>query len=176
MHFLTKIDSALEYLEKTILVVLFTALVLLITFNILTRNLIGVSFQETLELPPALVLWISLLGATLALKKGRHIKLEILLRYTGHKSRRTARLISGLFGMAVMAILFAASLYFVRNEWAIFGIRGATSLVFPLFFALASFRYLLSSFTVPDEPDQLGNRPFGKGDPPGTAHPSKEES
>ena len=175
MHFLTKIDSALEYLEKAILVTLFAALVLLIAFNILVRNLFGVSLQETLELPPTIVLWISLLGATLALKTGRHIKLEILLRYTGHKTRRTARLISGLFGMAVMAILFAASLSFVKNEWAIFGIGGATALVFPTFFALASFRYLISSFTVPGEPDRPGDRPSGKDDPSGIAHPSRED-
>ena len=175
MHFLTKIDSAIEYLEKAILVALFAALVLLIAFNILVRNLFGVSFQEALELPPTLVLWISLLGATLALKTGRHIKLEILLRYTGYKTRRTARLISGLFGMAVMAILFAESLCFFKNEWAIFGIHGAIALVFPTFFALASFRYLMSGFTVPGEPDRPGNKPFGKGDSPGITHPSRED-
>ncbi len=175
MHFLTKIDSALEYLEKALVVVLFAALVLLITFNILVRNLFGVSFQETLVLPPTLVLYISLFGATLALKKGRHIKLEILLRYTSLKTRRTARLISGLFGMAVMAILFVASLFFVKNEWTILGFRGATALVFPLFFALASFRYLLRSFTGPNKPDQREDGQYRKADPSGIAHPSRED-
>ena len=105
MHkILTKIDNALEFTEKAIVVALLAMLVLLIAFNILVRNLFGVSFQQTLLMPPALVLWISLLGATLALKKGRHIKLDILLRYTGFNTRRTAQIISGLFGMTVMAI------------------------------------------------------------------------
>ncbi len=145
MDFLLKIDKTLESVENVIVVTLFTALVLLIVFNIVTRNLFGISFQNILELTPALVLWTSLLGATLGLKQGRHIKLDVLLRHAGRRARRLARITSGLFGMAVMTLLFAASLSFVKNEWAIFGPRGAVSLVFPLFFGLAGFRFFLSS-------------------------------
>lgn len=145
MDFLLKIDKALENVEKAIVVTLFSALVLLIVFNIVTRNLFGISFQNILELTPALVLWTSLLGATLGLKQGRHIKLDVLLRHAGHRARRLAEITSGLFGMVVMTLLFAASLSFVKNEWAIFGPRGAVSLAFPLFFGLAGFRFFLGS-------------------------------
>lgn len=69
MHLLAKIDNALETMEKVIVVALFAALILLIASNILARNLFGISFPETLELTPALVLWIALIGATLALKR-----------------------------------------------------------------------------------------------------------
>jgi len=176
MHFLAKIDDVLERIEKAVVVALFASLVLLITFNILARNLFDVSFQKILEFTPALVLWISLLGATLALKKGRHIKLEILLRYTGIKSRLISRIISGLFGMFVMAILFFVSISFVKNEWVIFGIHGATSIVFPLFFALSSFRYMIGSFTVAEEPLHDRNKTNQNGDPQGKAHSAKEDS
>lgn len=175
MHLLTKIDDALEYLENAIVVALFAALILLIAFNILVRNLFGISFPKTLELTPAIVLWIALIGATLALKKGRHIKLEILLRYTGHGARRAARIISGLFGTVVMATLFIASLTFVKNEWAIFGIRGAASLAFPLFFALASFRYLLGCFTTGVVSGHHEDRQNGTGGPSGMMRPEKED-
>jgi len=175
MHLLTKIDNALEYMEKAIVVALFAALILLIASNILARNLFGISIPETLELTPALVLWIALIGATLALKKERHIKLEVLLRYTGREVRRTARIISGLFGTAVMATLFIASLTFVKNEWAIFGVRGATSLAFPLFFALASFRFLLGSFTAGAETEHRGDGQNKDGDRPGMVRPERED-
>ena len=114
-------------------------------------------------------------GATLALKKQRHIKLEILLRYAGHRTRRLARLLGSLFGMLVMGFLFAASLTFVKNEMAIFGLQGGPSVVFPLFFALSFFRCLLSGLvavrpttvpasdgrdlnlgTIPDDPSEGG--------------------
>ena len=165
INFLKKLDGLLAFVEKIVVVVLFASLVLLISFNIFVRNLFDISIQTILELSPVLVLWISLTGATLALKTGRHIKLEILLRYTGDTTRLICRIISSLFGMIVMAILFFASISFVKNEWAIFGIRAATSIVFPLFFAISCFRYFLSSLKTIAEPKNAGNM-TNKKDPP----------
>ena len=165
MNLLKKLDGLLAFVEKTVVVVLFASLVLLISFNIFLRNLFDISIQAILELSPVLVLWISLTGATLALKTNRHIKLEILLRYTSDPTRLICRIISGLFGMIFMAILFLASISFVKNEWAIFGIRAAVSIVFPLFFGISCFRYLLSSIKAIAEPDNAGNMTNKKGPP-----------
>lgn len=148
MQLLAKIDDTLEIIEQAVVIFLFSALVLMILTNILARNLFGVSYQKILEVSPGIVLWLALIGATLALKKKRHIKLEILLRYAGHRTRRLARLLGSLFGTVVMGFLFAASLTFVRNEMAIFGLQGSSAVVFPLFFALSFFRCLLSGLTA----------------------------
>ena len=165
MNFLRKLDGLLASVEKTVVVVLFASLVLLISFNIFVRNLFDISIQTILELSPVLVLWVSLTGATLALKTDRHIKLEILLRYTGDTTRLICRIIIGLIGMIIMAILFFASISFVKNEWAIFGIRAAASIVFPLFFGISCFRYLLSSIKAIAESKNSGNM-TNKKDPP----------
>ncbi|MEN8759497.1 MAG: TRAP transporter small permease subunit, partial [Desulfobacterales bacterium] len=148
MRLLSKIDDTLEIIEQAVVIFLFSALVLMITTNIVARNLFGVSYQKILEISPGIVLWLALIGATLALKKQRHIKLEILLRYAGHRTRRLARLLGSLFGMVVMGFLFAASLTFVKNEMAIFGLQGGSAIVFPLFFALSFFRCLLSGLAA----------------------------
>lgn len=148
MPLLAKIDDTLEIIEQTVAIFLFSALVLMITTNIVARNLFGVSYQKILEISPGIVLWLALIGATLALKKERHIKLEILLRYAGQRNRRLARLLGSLFGMVVMGILFAASLTFVKNEMAIFGLQGGAAVVFPLFFALSFFRCLVSGLAA----------------------------
>lgn len=145
MRWLAKIDDTLESAEKALVVGLFSVLVVMIAANIVARNLFGVSYQKILEISPGIVLWLALAGASLGLKKQRHIKLEILLRYAGGRTRRLARLLGGLFGAIVMATLFAASLTFVKNEMAIFGLRGASALVFPLFFALSFLRCLLNA-------------------------------
>lgn len=156
MRFLTRIDDTLAYVEKTLVILLFASLVLLNAFNIVTRNIFGRSFQGILELSPGLVLWISLLGATLALRNGRHIKIDVLLRYAGRRARRPAKMLGSLFGMAVMALLLFASLTFVQNEMTIFGPRGAAAVLFPLFFSLSFFRFLLSGLAAaqPPEPDE----------------------
>lgn len=124
------------------MVLLFSLLVVLIAFNIVSRNLFHLSFQKILEIAPAFVLWLALLGSSLALKSQRHIRLELILRFCSYPVRYVAGILTGLFGMAVMGILFYASLGFVDNEIDIFGRWGWLAVIFPLFFALSCFRYL----------------------------------
>jgi len=123
-------------------VLLFSLLVVLIVFNIVSRNLFHLSFQKILEIAPAFVLWLALLGSSLALKSRRHIRLELLLRFCPSPVRHAAGILTGLFGMTVMGILFYASLAFLDNEIDMFGRWGWLSVIFPLFFALSCFRYL----------------------------------
>lgn len=141
MNLIKKIDDFLEKLEKYLVIFLFSLLVFLITFNILSRNIINFSFEEIYEAAPAVVLWLSLTGSTLALKNRRHIKLELLLRFCPETCGYYANFAVSLFGMAVMGILFYSSLRFVLNEIHIFGNKGLFSIIFPLFFAISCFRY-----------------------------------
>jgi TRAP-type C4-dicarboxylate transport system permease small subunit len=144
MRLIRKFDQALARLEQGLIVVLFSALIVLITFNIVGRNFLDLSFQQLLEVIPALVMWLALLGASLALKHRRHIKLEVLLRYLGPAAGKAARSVTGVCGALLMGLLFAASLTFVKNEIGIFGGWGWISVIFPLFFALATVRFIIS--------------------------------
>jgi C4-dicarboxylate transporter DctQ subunit len=141
MRFIKQIDDFLEKIEKVLAVFLFSGLALLITFNILSRNIFDYSFEKIFETAPVLVLWLALVGSSLALKKRRHIKLELLLRYCPAICRYYSNYAVSFFGMAVMGILFYSSLQFVSNEVQIFGNKGFFSVIFPLFFALSFFRY-----------------------------------
>ena len=153
-----KIDNYLALFEKSLVVTLYSALILVITFNIFTRNIFDYSSQKILEIAPAFVLWLALTGATLALKNQRHIKIELLLRFCNEQIRFLANITSCVFGMAVMGVLFWASLAFIKNELAIFGPRGWISFIFPLFFAISFFRYTariiyLMAAPDPDKPE-----------------------
>lgn len=159
MRWLTKIDATLESAERGLLVFLFSSLILLISFNIITRNLLNYSFQRILEAVPGIVLWLALIGSTLALKQNRHIKLEIVLRYLGPRTRRFAGAFGGLIGFSAMGVLFVASFEFVKNEIQMFGLAGWVSVVFPLFFALASFRYALQVVRFLPPADTRENNP-----------------
>ncbi|UCH23260.1 MAG: TRAP transporter small permease [Deltaproteobacteria bacterium] len=141
MKLIQKVDDGLAAVEKSLAVVLYTALILLICFNILSRNLFNYSSQKILEMLPVLVLWLALIGATLALRRQRHIKIDLLLRFCNQRTRFWANLTTCLFGMAVMGILFWTALEFLRNEIDIFGHWGWFSIIFPLFFAISFFRY-----------------------------------
>jgi C4-dicarboxylate transporter, DctQ subunit len=157
MRILNRVDSWLAAAEKIIAVALFVALVASITINIVARNLFQTSFQYLLEISPALVLWLALIGSTLALKENRHIKIEILLRFCPPRLAALAGRLCGMFGMAIMALLGYASLEFVTNEVAIFGVRGWMAAVFPFFFTIAFFRFftrvLAPAQVIPGTPD-----------------------
>ena len=143
MQFIRKFDEFLAVFEKFLVVVFFSALILLITFNVVSRNLFQISFQKILEISPSLVLWLALIGSSLALRNQRHIKLEILLRFCSDKIKAFAIISGSAFGMTVMGILFWVSIEFVRNEIVIFGKWGFISIIFPMFFAISFFRYFI---------------------------------
>jgi C4-dicarboxylate transporter DctQ subunit len=140
---LRRIDALLAAGERILVVALFAALVSIIVFTIAGRNLFHYSRPELLELSPVFVLWLALAGGSLALRDGRHIRLEVLLRYAPPKGRRWAAGIVNAFGAVVMTVLFLASFSFVRNDVAIFGSRGWLSVIFPIFFSVCSFRFVL---------------------------------
>ena len=143
MRFIRKFDEFLAVFEKSLVVVFFSALILLITFNVISRNLFQISFQKILEISPSLVLWLALIGSSLALRNQRHIKLEMLLRFCSDKFKAFAIISGSAFGMTVMGILFWVSIEFVRNEIVIFGKWGFISIIFPMFFAISFFRYFI---------------------------------
>lgn len=141
MRFIKQIDDFLEKIEKALVIFLFSGLALLVTFNIISRNIFDYSFEKIFETAPVFVLWLALAGSSLALKKRRHIKLELLLRRCPAILRRYSNYAVSFFGMAVTGILFFSSLRFVSNEILIFGNKGYFSVIFPLFFAASFFRY-----------------------------------
>jgi len=142
MNALEKIDNALALAERILIIVTFSLLILLVSVNIVLRNVFGISFQAVLEAAPALVMWLALLGATLALKSDGHIKLELFLRYFPPRVRRGARRASGLFGLIVCGGLGIASITFVFNEIDMFGSWGYVAIIFPVFFIILTFRFL----------------------------------
>ena len=141
MQFLFRFDAHLERFEKGAVIGLFTGIILLVFFNILTRNVLNESYQLIFEIAPAMVLWLALIGSSLALKHQRHIRIAILLRHLPGRLQQVAVLITSLFGMVVMGVLLLASLEFVQTETDLFGLMGWVSIVFPVFFSLSFLRY-----------------------------------
>lgn len=140
---LKRIDDFLEKIEKVIIISLFTALILLMTINIVQRNVLGQSSQEILEFLPTMVMWISLIGASLALKEGKHISMELLLRFVPQNTKDLMHRFAAAFGVVVMLIGLYLSKDFMAGELKIFGTKGYVSSVIPIFFATAAFRYFI---------------------------------
>jgi TRAP-type C4-dicarboxylate transport system permease small subunit len=143
MKIIFRIDRLLAFCECLLAVCLFLTLMGVLTVNILLRNLAGSSLPGTFDIAATLVLWLALVGGSLALRDRRHIKIEFLLRFVPQHWRRRADLAVALFGVVVMGGLLVTAVLFTGNEIAIFGRSGWTTVIFPLFFALAAFRFAL---------------------------------
>ena len=154
MVYFQKIDDLLARVENWLAILLFSGLLLSLLLNIVSRNIFHTSYAVILESSPAMVLWLALIGASLCLKDNRHIKLELLLRFLSKKWRYTATVLTSVFGMTVMAILFWASLRFVQNETMIFGAKGLFSVIFPWFFGVACFRFFLRTASFKNNPKE----------------------
>jgi TRAP-type C4-dicarboxylate transport system permease small subunit len=137
-----RVDDALALLEKSVIVLCFSLLVFFIIFNILSRNFFHLPSHMIFEAGPHLVLWLALLGASLALKSQRHIRLDLVMRHCSGRIRRWAAVVVNLFGALVMGILLLTAVEFVNHEMAMFGDWGRLSMIFPIFFSAAGFRYL----------------------------------
>ena len=148
MTIIQKLDHRLALLEKILAVLLFSTLAASIVFNIISRNLFDISLDNILEFSPALVLWLALIGSSLAIREQRHIKLEIFLKMAPVRLRWAAGIITSVFTMAVMAILLFAAIEFVKNEVAIFGAKGWPAVIFPVFFGAAFFRFFIQFATA----------------------------
>lgn len=140
---LHKIDDGLEKIERVAAVVLFSLLIGMTCVNIFARNALHISSIRLLELSPAVVLWLALTGATLALKHQRHIKIELMLRFFPRTMKMLAVSLTSLFALAVCAALSYAGVAFVRNEITLFGARGWQAGCLVIFFVLAGFRFFL---------------------------------
>ena len=147
-----RLDDTLARIEKCVIVLCFTLLVAAVLFGILSRNLFHLPSHRIFESAPSLVLWMAPLGASLALKQRRHIRLELVLRYCSQTVREWSGRVVNLFGAAVMAGLLITSIAFVRNEIAMFGGWGWLAIIFPIFFGATAFRYLAALMVSPDSP------------------------
>lgn len=143
LGWISKIDDGLEKIERALAIGLLSLLISLICINIITRNIFQWASHALLELSPTVVLWLALVGATLALKHHRHIKIELLLRFLPPAGKRIATGLTRLFAMGICALLAWASVTFVYNEVILLGAKGWLAACFPIFFGTAFFRFVI---------------------------------
>ena len=142
---LKRLDQGLAALERSLAVLLTAALVLTMAGTVVGRHLIRISAPKLLEAAPLLMLWLALVGASLALQSGRHIRLELAMRLMPPVVRRMARVVAGLCGLTLMGFLAYLAVDFVHGEIELFGPRGWAAVIFPFFFTATALRFAIQA-------------------------------
>ena len=142
----------LHRFEDALLVILLSAMILLAGTQILLRNLLDTGFVWIDPLLRVLVLWLGLLGATVATRHNKHIKIDVLTRFF---SRNRLRLIQAIVGQISAWTCLVVAVYgfqWVRYDYAdgLVAFAGIPAwmleAVIPFSFALIGLRYLYLSW------------------------------
>ncbi len=149
MKLLLRIDRAFAAVEGALLIVMLSVMVLMAFVQVILRNVFHEGFIWADILLRHLVLWIGLLGASLAASQQRHITIDALTRFLSPRLRSGVLAIAQLFAAGVCVVLADAAVTFLRNDLE-FGatvyaeIPAWTSqMIIPVGFALLAYHFLV---------------------------------
>jgi TRAP-type C4-dicarboxylate transport system permease small subunit len=138
--------------EDALLVLLLSTMIVLASTQILLRNLFDSGFVWIDPLLRVLVLWLGLIGATVATRNNRHIRIDLLTRFF---RRNTHRLIQSIIGQISAWTCLVVAWYgfkwvqmdYVDGLTSFVGVPAWTlEVIIPATFALIGLRYLILSF------------------------------
>ncbi len=146
------LGSFYERLERGLLVFLVALLVFLGFVQILFRNLISIGIVWIDPLVRHLVLWIALLGASIAIRENRHINIDIL---SGALSPAVHRRVQGgvqLFSALICLLLVHPAIRFLQDDYQTgkmlaLGIPlWVSQAIMPVMMLVLGMRFLLKGF------------------------------
>jgi TRAP-type C4-dicarboxylate transport system permease small subunit len=103
--------------NRGLIIAMMAAMVALVFTNVVSRYIFNVSIIWAEELSQYLMVWITFLGAGLAMREGRHVAVEMLQDALPPRLARTARVIVVIFILAFLATLVILGVMFVSFAW-----------------------------------------------------------
>ena len=140
----------LNKLEYVVLAFLFAVMVGLAFLQIVLRIFFATGILWGDPLLRHLLLWVALLGATMATKEGRHINIDVITRVLPGKGKAVVHTLTDLFSATICIFLLEASLKFLRDEFQVGSLAfltvpiWAVCVIFPIAFGLIALRFAAS--------------------------------
>lgn len=146
---MTRLIKFVQLLEDSLLVLLLTSMILLASTQIVMRNFFDTGLVWADPLLRVMVLWLGLLGATVASRNNKHIQIDLLTRYLSQRLNLAIQVVVGLFTATVAGTIAWHGARWVISDYrdAITSFSGLPSwvleIIIPLAFGLIAIRYLL---------------------------------
>jgi len=137
--------------EDILLVVLLSSMVLLASTQILLRNLFEFGLVWADPLLRIMVLWLGMIGATVASRDNRHIHIDLVSHFFSKTAYLLIQTFVGQFTSWVCLLVAWNGAHWVRLDFVdgLTGILGipawALEIIIPITFALIGIRYFLFS-------------------------------
>ena len=149
MNFLYNLDEKISRLEKILIAVLLTAMILLAFLQIVLRNFFSTGIDWGDSLVRYLVVWVGFIGAAIAVRENKHLTIDILSRWISGAGNSIVQPVSHLISAVVCGLLTWAGIKFTMFEAQM----GSTAffdlpvwipeLIIPLTFGVMTLRYAL---------------------------------
>ena len=110
--------SFVEKLLEYVLFVLLSGIVLLVLIQVCSRYVIQLPFVGIEELARLVFVWACLLGAALGTIRGRHIRIEFLIRILPYGMMTFFSILTSAMILMVSAVMVTHGSYFVINRWS----------------------------------------------------------
>ena len=155
MKFIKGISNTLSVVERSVVVLLLGVMIALAFLQVILRNIFSMGFLWADPLLRHMVLWVGLLGASLATQQEKHINLDIITRLFSTKYINYIRILTNLFASIITYFLAEAGFTFLKSEIEsneiLFTVGETTfqawwfQLIIPLGFGLMTFRFLINA-------------------------------
>ena len=149
--FLARAQMILCRVEDSILVGLLMLMITLAVLQIFLRNLFETGIVWSDVLVRILVLWVGLVGAMVASRKGNHINIDIMERFLSERAKIVVNFVVELFTAFICSMVAYYSIQFVHME-LIDGGRAFANVptwvceaIIPFAFVVIAIRYVLLS-------------------------------
>jgi TRAP-type C4-dicarboxylate transport system permease small subunit len=146
-----KLKKALHQFEDAILVILLSSMILLASSQIFLRNLFDFGIIWVDPLLRVMVLWLGLVGAMVASRDNRHIRIDLLSDFFKNRTNQIIQCFVGIFSAAVCLIIAWYGIQWVRFDYLdqLIGFAGIPAwmleVIVPISFGLIGIRYCLLS-------------------------------
>ncbi|MGR3220895.1 MAG: TRAP transporter small permease [Candidatus Anammoxibacter sp.] len=116
MKVLDAVDDFLYTVEKWALIILLSFLMIMAFVQVVLRNLFSTGFVWADILLRNSVLWIALLGASIATRERKHIAIDVVSRYFSIRKKYVIEIIVSIVSVYVCCLLASAALTFLKDE------------------------------------------------------------
>lgn len=154
MSLLHRLDRGLAWLERALVVLLLLTLLLLGFLQVILRNVFASGLFWADDVLRHQVLWLGFLGASLATREQRHLRMDVLAQWLPSRCQARLNLLASLLAVVGCVLLAHAAWTFVYDEYMA-GMRLSVGLrswvaqsILPLGFALMALRFAFCALTT----------------------------
>ena len=116
MSILDFVDHYLEKVEKWVIIILLSFLMIVAFTQVVLRNLFSSGFIWADILLRNSVLWIALLGASIATKERKHIAIDVVSKFFSIRQKYIIEIIISIISIYICHLLAIASFTFLVDE------------------------------------------------------------